>query len=204
MDMNRIQQLLKKLQELAENNRPKHSIDIDLMLDYTRVIYADLLSIKDANITNYAQNSSSNQTVEKENVTADSKSNAIVLEMPSIVSGVGNNVEVNDELNESHADIEEEHPAPTVDAIPHMPLPTIIQKDIRKYIGINDKYIYMNELFHNDKFDYETVLDFINDSKDVSTAIHWIETQYLSDGKWKKEDGTVQDFLQLVKRFFNN
>ena len=40
--MQRIATLLQKLTELSTQGKPTQ-IDIDLMLDYTRVIYADLL-----------------------------------------------------------------------------------------------------------------------------------------------------------------
>lgn len=44
--MERIQSLLNKLQNLASQTGERQIIDIDLMLDYTRVIYADLLEAK--------------------------------------------------------------------------------------------------------------------------------------------------------------
>jgi hypothetical protein len=41
--MQRIDTLLQKLTELSSRKQPATPIDIDLMLDYTRVLYADLL-----------------------------------------------------------------------------------------------------------------------------------------------------------------
>lgn len=41
--MQRVQYLIEKLSELSKSQRTLTAIDIDLMLDYTRVMYADLL-----------------------------------------------------------------------------------------------------------------------------------------------------------------
>ena len=46
--MQRIATLLQKLTELSTQGKPSQ-IDIDLMLDYTRVIYADLLEERKKN-----------------------------------------------------------------------------------------------------------------------------------------------------------
>jgi hypothetical protein len=41
--MERIKNVMQRLQELYFSKHQKTAIDIDLMLDYTRVMYADLL-----------------------------------------------------------------------------------------------------------------------------------------------------------------
>ncbi len=41
--MERIENILRRIQELYQSKQEKTGIDIDLMLDYTRVMYADLL-----------------------------------------------------------------------------------------------------------------------------------------------------------------
>ena len=44
--MQRMNTLVQKLSELAEKGEKNTIIDVDLMLDYTRVIYADLLEYR--------------------------------------------------------------------------------------------------------------------------------------------------------------
>src|ERR1700748_1777761 len=41
--MERIKTFIQKLQEIYYSKHPKSAIDIDLMLDYTRIMYVDLL-----------------------------------------------------------------------------------------------------------------------------------------------------------------
>ena len=53
--MQRIRTVLQKLTDLSQRNPDRTAIDIDLMLDYTRVIYADL-HVADVAATDVPQN----------------------------------------------------------------------------------------------------------------------------------------------------
>ncbi len=76
-------------------------------------------------------------------------------------------------------------------------------KDIRSVIGINDKYLFLNELFNNHKSNYEETLDKLNHFSTADQAEDWIRTKVAPVHKWDQEDATVTSFYSLVKRHFS-
>ncbi|MCB0699281.1 MAG: hypothetical protein KDC11_05500, partial [Chitinophagaceae bacterium] len=106
--MQRIPTLLSKIQELS-NKKDIAEIDIDLMLDYTRVMYADLLELK---------KQTGGATIPP------------VKNTPRPVISL----------------TEEDTPSTVAEEAKAQPFESAINnKDIRTYIGINDKYLYINE-----------------------------------------------------------
>ncbi len=75
-------------------------------------------------------------------------------------------------------------------------------KDIRTSIGINDKYLFLNELFNNHKSDYEETLDKINHFSNAAEAKDWVKMQASATKKWDGSDPTVQSFYALVDKHF--
>lgn len=74
-------------------------------------------------------------------------------------------------------------------------------KDIRKHIGINDKYLFLNELFNNNKTGYEEALDTIN-NMERAHAMNWIKTTLAVRNKWFEDDETVKSFYDVVEKHF--
>ncbi len=52
-----------------------------------------------------------------------------------------------------------------------------LNKDIRGAIGINDKYLFLNELFGNNKADYEEALDQLRLCDSPGQAHAWLKAQ---------------------------
>lgn len=75
-------------------------------------------------------------------------------------------------------------------------------KDIRSFIGINDKYQYMNELFANNKTAYEESLDKIAFCDDFKAAQLWLATTALERYGWQKEDETYLSLIETVRKYF--
>lgn len=75
-------------------------------------------------------------------------------------------------------------------------------KDIRSFIGINDKYQYMNELFANNKTAYEESLDKIVFCNDFKAAQEWLSTTAMQRYGWQKEDETYLSLLETVRKYF--
>lgn len=75
-------------------------------------------------------------------------------------------------------------------------------KDVRSFIGINDKYQFMNELFSNNKAAYESTLDKINFCGTLKEAEQWITNEVRGQYKWSEEDETYQSLLSTVKKYF--
>jgi hypothetical protein len=76
-------------------------------------------------------------------------------------------------------------------------------KDLRKAIGINDRFLFINELFRGDEVMYERSIKTINSFNIYAEAEYWIIRELKVKLGWDKESNTVQHFDQLVKRRFS-
>jgi hypothetical protein len=181
----RIPTLLQKIGELAAQPERRTAIDVDLMLDYTRVLYADLLEWRSrlpaVNTATEAKPIVPEPTLEefaktqaREEIPAKDEK-PIVTEQPNLVAS---NVS----------------PGQAKSASPD-------KVDIRSMIGINDKYQIMSELFGNDRQAYEQALDFINRSQSEQMAMQWLREQL-----WITEERSdaALSFFEIVGRYFKS
>ncbi len=75
-------------------------------------------------------------------------------------------------------------------------------KDLKKAIGVNDRFLYINELFRGDEAMYERSIKTINGFSIYPEAEYWIRRELKTKLGWKDSDDTVKQFDQLVKRRF--
>ncbi len=76
-------------------------------------------------------------------------------------------------------------------------------KDLKKAIGINDRFLYINDLFRGDEAMYERSIKTINSFSIWAEAEYWIRRELKTKLGWTDEDETVKQFDQLVKRRFS-
>ncbi len=76
-------------------------------------------------------------------------------------------------------------------------------RDLRKAIGINDQYLYINELFRGDETMYERSIKTINGFSILPEAEYWIQRELKVKLGWSDSNETVKQFSQLVKRRFS-
>jgi hypothetical protein len=76
-------------------------------------------------------------------------------------------------------------------------------KDLRKAIGINDKFLFLNELFNGDEAAYERSIKTINNFRVLQEAEYWINRELKLRLGWNDTRDTVQHFYQLVRRRFS-
>ena len=76
-------------------------------------------------------------------------------------------------------------------------------KDLRKAIGINDRFHFINELFRGDESMYERCIKTINSFSIFAEAEYWINRELKVKIGWNNDNPTVQHFDQLVKRRFS-
>jgi hypothetical protein len=76
-------------------------------------------------------------------------------------------------------------------------------KDLRKGIGINDKFLFVNELFRGDEAMYERSIKTINSFHILPEAEYWINRELKVKLGWDDRKDTVQHFYQLVRRRFS-
>jgi hypothetical protein len=76
-------------------------------------------------------------------------------------------------------------------------------KDLKKAIGINDRYVFINELFRGDEVMYERSLKTINGFRIFAEAEYWIERELKVKLGWEEHKETTRHFYQLIKRRFS-
>lgn len=76
-------------------------------------------------------------------------------------------------------------------------------KDLKRAIGINDRYVYINELFRGDEVMYERSIKTINAFSIFAEAEYWIQRELKVKLGWEETNEIVDNFNQLVKRRFS-
>ena len=76
-------------------------------------------------------------------------------------------------------------------------------KDLRKAVGINDRFLFINDLFRGDETMYERSIKTINSFNIYAEAEYWISRELKTKLGWSKDHPSVQHFDQLVKRRFS-
>ncbi len=97
---------------------------------------------------------------------------------------------VNDRLKESHVEV-----STVLNGAPI--------RDLRKGIGVNDRYLFINELFRGDENMYERSIKTINAFNILAEAEYWIQRELKVKLGWPDNNPTVSHFDQLVRRRFN-
>ncbi len=75
-------------------------------------------------------------------------------------------------------------------------------KDLKKAIGVNDRFLYLNELFRGDEAMYERSIKTINAFNIYPEAEFWIRRELKLKLGWDDNYQTVKQFDQLIRRRF--
>ena len=102
---------------------------------------------------------------------------------------VNSNASLNDKLKQSKIDLG--------DTLTEAPI-----RDLKKAIGVNDRFLYINELFRGDESMYERSIKTINGFSILPEAEYWIQRELKVKLGWSDGNETVQQFVQLVRRRF--
>jgi len=102
----------------------------------------------------------------------------------------GQSESLNDRLKQGKAEL--------VEVLKEAPI-----KDLRKAIGINDRFLFINDLFRGDEAMYERSIKTINSFSIFPEAEYWINRELKVKLGWNNEHPSVQHFDQLVKRRFS-
>jgi hypothetical protein len=76
-------------------------------------------------------------------------------------------------------------------------------KDLRKAVGINDRFLFINDLFRGDETMYERSIKTINSFNIYAEAEYWISRELKTKLGWDNDHPSVVHFDQLVKRRFS-
>lgn len=222
--MQRIETLLQKVQEISSRGSKNTVIDIDLMLDYVKVVYADLLEMRsravftsDATAVEEAQKTVEKPAIDKASpvistITPDPTQSVVeTIETPAIIETVVQPpvTEVITAKEETAAYKEPKEETKPEETKLEEPKPVVqynppVRHDIRKTIGINDKYQFLSELFKDNKDMYENTLDELNKQETYDDAMNWMNENVLfTNDAEGGENETVQLFYDTVSKFFS-
>src|ERR1700760_157969 len=76
-------------------------------------------------------------------------------------------------------------------------------RDLKKAIGVNDRYVFINQLFRGDEVMYERSLKTINGFRILPEAEYWMERELKVKLGWNENHEATRQFYQLVKRRFS-
>lgn len=102
----------------------------------------------------------------------------------------GQTESLNDRLKQQKTEV--------VEVLKHEPI-----KDLQKAIGINDRFVFINDLFRGDEAMYERSIKTINSFYIFPEAEYWINRELIVKLGWNTDDAIVKHFIQLVKRRFS-
>ena len=184
--MQRIPTLLKKISELAERGDSNTAIDIDLMMDYTRVVYADLMEWRNRK-----------SFVSSLDLPATNSTNGVA---PIEEEYEREDIPV---VKEQVKEEKQEEPSPKIEFVVNAPV-VEHKADVRQSIGINDKYLFMSELFGNSRDKYEYALDKINTLGSYAEAEKWLKDNLDGAQNSDEENDTLQSFHSMLGLFYSN
>lgn len=76
-------------------------------------------------------------------------------------------------------------------------------RDLKKAIGVNDRYVFISQLFRGDEVMYERSIKTINGFRILPEAEYWMERELKVKLGWDENREATKHFYQLVKRRFS-
>ena len=123
--------------------------------------------------------------------------------------------EVEQELPEVKIEPESEiEPAPIEDQIEEAPVRDVSEQpetladrlkmtplaDLKKAIGLNQKFQFINELFEGDADEYADSIEKLNSADNMESAINYFEKELAAKNDWEEDHPSVLDLRELVQR----
>jgi len=193
---------------MAAKGNKNELIDIDLMLDHVKAIYAELLELRDelalGDLDEDVEEVEEQETGEIEEAGDDTegeeeKYDEETLDEDTEEDDEEEKEEIEEQLQEN---LPQEIQAELVTVIAqYVPKDS---RDIRNVIGINDKYLFINELFGSDKENYENTLDELNKLSSYDEAMEWLNENVLFVNEKEDNAEIAQTFYDTISTFFSD
>lgn len=195
--MERVSLLLQKIKDLQSRNAG--ILEIDLMLDYTRVLYADLLEWRQKAVFNQAVSPIQGKPQEHPGIhPPEHGTEEEITPEEEILPDISASPTEPDDASAQYKSFKEENKSPVIFFETKPP----VHKDIRKHIGINEKYQFIHELFSDDTGSYEEIIGEINSFESEGEAISWLNKSVFKQFGWKEDSEAVHQFFQIISHFF--
>jgi hypothetical protein len=150
---------------------------IETLTEENTAIVEDEVTSKSTEIDNSTSSISKNEdTTIVDEQTTDNKEKDIQEDLSTL----------NDKLNDNHNTLIGEN------------ISSSKLEDIQTAIGINDKFLFIRELFESDYEAYQNAVEFINKTNNYTEVKNWIDSQ----NKWDMESASVTQFVDIIKRKF--
>jgi hypothetical protein len=75
-------------------------------------------------------------------------------------------------------------------------------KDIKSAINLNDKMLYVRELFHGYSLSYSEAIEILNRCASFEEADQFLKTNYAQKNDWEDKPATVEKFYGVLRRRF--
>jgi hypothetical protein len=75
-------------------------------------------------------------------------------------------------------------------------------RDLKKAIGVNDRFVFISQLFRGDEVMYERSLKTINGFRILPEAEYWMERELKVKLGWDENREATKQFYHLVRRRF--
>ncbi len=74
--------------------------------------------------------------------------------------------------------------------------------DLQKALGLNEKFLYINELFGGDVGQFQNAIKTLNEGEDFDYARRYMEQNLVAQNDWmnKTKRPVAKDFVKLVRR----
>lgn len=76
-------------------------------------------------------------------------------------------------------------------------------EDLRKVIGLNQKFLFMNDLFEGEKAHYDYALNYLNELTTLNEANEFLTNELATKHSWDFNTSTAKIFKELVERKFS-
>ncbi len=110
--------------------------------------------------------------------------------------------EVNETVSDESKSVND-HLKESTKEVAHKITETAGIKDLKKAIGINDRFVFINELFRGDDAMYERSIKTINNFSAYPEAQYWMERELKIKLGWDDNRPSAKEFYDLVKRRFS-
>ena len=73
-------------------------------------------------------------------------------------------------------------------------------ESIKSHLSINQKFMFINQLFDGSVDDFNKVVDFLDNCPSQAEAMNFINNNYLKKNNWNKDSNEVKEFIEVVAK----
>jgi hypothetical protein len=74
--------------------------------------------------------------------------------------------------------------------------------NIKSYIGVNQRFMFIRELFNNNAEEYNRALDELEQQNTYIEAFNYLRNHYAQPNRWKMDSEEVVEFLEIIAKRF--